>query len=347
MEKKDLDTFVATKSYRYFSGTTAGKIVIISLDKEPILICSRLERDQALREGWIKDVRAFSGWKAPLRRGEKVHFTKPHELLAECLKELNGTTIGYEALSRETVRKLRLLHPASYQELPQLAYEVRKIKDPEEIRLLKKSAEIATRGMRAAQETIRPSVTELEVAAQAEYEMRKSGSEGVSFPTIVASGRNSWLPHASASEKKIKKGELVVVDLGAFFKGYASDCTRTFEVSPNKKQRKIVEVVKRAQRAAISKIGDGILVKEVCAAAEKVIKKAGFLKYSPHGLGHGVGLEIHEPPSLYPGSKEILRNKMVTTVEPGVYIPKVGGARWEDMILVKKKPENLTLKYLS
>jgi Xaa-Pro aminopeptidase len=176
--------------------------------------------------------------------------------------------------------------------------------------------------------------------------MRRAGSEGTPFPTIVASGKNSWLPHASATTKKINRRELVVVDVGAIYKGYVSDLTRTFALSPTKKQLALVQLVKRAQRAAISRIRDGTKAADVDSAARKLLTSAGFARFSPHGTGHGVGMEIHEPPSLAPESEDILKAGMTITVEPGVYVKGLGGARWEDMVLVKRNGcELLALKF--
>jgi Xaa-Pro dipeptidase len=336
MKERELNAFVVFRSLRYFTDTTAGKALVVPLEGEPILICSRLERDRTLQEGWIKDVRAFSAWRAPLRSGEEVYFMKPHELLATCLRELGSNRVGYDVMGRSSLMKLKKLHPAGYQELPELVQEVRKIKTMEEVRLLRKSAELSMRGLRAAEEMIKLGVREIDVAAQAEYEMRRAGSEGTPFPTIVASGKNSWLPHASATTKKINRRELVVVDVGATHKGYVSDLTRTFALSPTKKQLALVQLVKRAQRAAISRIRDGTKAADVDSAARKLLTSAGYGRFSPHGTGHGVGVEIHEPPSLAPESKDVLRAGMTITVEPGVYVKGLGGARWEDMLLVKR-----------
>ena len=344
MELLGLDAFVVAKSGFYFSGTTACKMVVIPSDGEPILICSRLERERAAAESWIKDVRAFSAWKAPLRSGERVYFMRPHELLDSCLESIGARFVGYEGLPSSTVRALKKTGKRNCVELSKWVQELRAIKDPSEIKLLRKSAQIASRGMRAALETLRPGIREIDVAAQAEYEMRKRGSTGTPFPTIVASGKNSALPHASATEKKIRRGELVVIDLGATYRGYASDCTRTWGVGLSKKRLRLVEIVKRAQKSAVARLRDGMMVKEICAAANQVLNRAGLLRDSLHGLGHGVGIEIHELPSLYPGSKEVLKSGMVLTVEPGVYCRNIGGARWEDMFLIKKNDaEQLTM----
>ncbi|MFN4133230.1 MAG: M24 family metallopeptidase, partial [Candidatus Hadarchaeales archaeon] len=329
-----MDAYISFHSQRYFSLTTAGKAVIIPLDGPPILICSRLEFWQAKEESAISDIRAFSSWKSPKAPGENVCFMDLWKLIGISLKEIGALSVGYEDASRSFIKKIKTIHPASYREAPEIVMNLRKIKSREEIACLEKSAKIAVRGMRCAAESIAVGRTELEIAGEVEREMRRASSEGTPFPTIVASGRNSWHPHATAGQKKINQGELVVVDLGATWMGYASDMTRTFAISPTKKQLKLLETVKTAHDAASQKLMAGIAAKEIDATARKILQRAGLLRFLPHGCGHGVGLDIHELPSLAPNSKDILMSGMVTTVEPGAYMKNIGGARWENMFLI-------------
>ena len=341
LNKRGLDAFLAVQNTRYLAGTTAGKAVIVPADGEPVLICSRLELEQAKRESSIRDIRAFSGWKVPLQRGERVYFRKPWQLIAECLKKFGARAVGFDSLRFETLRKIRSAHDASYRELPELVLDLRKVKSRQELGWLKHSAKIAVKGMRCAAELIEAGRTELEIAAEAEHAMRLAGSEGTSFDTIVATGRNSLLPHATATRKKLREGELVVVDLGARYNGYASDMTRTFALNSSRKQLKLIELVRKAQRFAIEKVRDGAKASTIDRTARNTVDSAGYAKFYLHGTGHGVGLDIHEPPSLAPESKDILRRGMVVTVEPGLYLPRVGGARWEDMLEVTTKGHKL------
>ncbi len=298
------------------------------------MLCSRLELDRAQRESTIRDVRASFPSRVPLRKGERVYFGKFERLLARCLKELKAEKVGYDEIKPELLEKIRSAYTVEYLELPDLVWDLRKIKDRNEIKWLKKSAKLAEKGMRKAAELIESGRSEAEIAAEVEYTMRKAGSEGVPFNTIVASGKNSWLPHAGATNKRLGRGELVIVDLGATYKGYASDLTRTFAIAPTRKQRKLLEVAKRAQDAAISQVREGVKGADVDKAARKVLRREGYERFCLHGTGHGVGLNIHEPPSLAPESEDLLRKGMVVTIEPGVYVRGVGGARWEDMVLV-------------
>lgn len=344
IRKRGLDAFISSQNTLYLTGTTAGKAVMIPADGEPVLICSRLELTRAREESRIRDVRAFSGWRAPLQRGERVHFCEPWQLIAECLREIGARAVGFDGLRGETVRKIRGLHQASYRELPELILGLRMLKSKQELEWMKHSAEIAVKGMRCAAEMMGAGRTELEVAAEVEHAMRLAGSEGTPFESIVASGRNSLFPHATVTGKKLRKGELVVVDIGARYKGYASDMTRTFAIDPSRRQLRLIELVRAVQKLAIGKVRDGARASAVDGVARDAISSAGYGKFYPHGSGHGVGLEIHEPPSLAPNSKDVLREGMVITVEPGVYIPGVGGARWEDMLEVTRTGNKLLTK---
>jgi Xaa-Pro dipeptidase len=221
------------------------------------------------------------------------------------------------------------------------------VKDPTELASIRKAAELTDAGVKAALNAIKVGVREYEVAAEMEYAMRKLGSEGVAFDTIVASGARSAFPHGAHSgctDQKIRKGEFIVIDVGARYNNYRADLTRTFMIgTPSPKQKKIYEVVRKAHQKAFEKIKAGAKTRDIDAAARKVIEKAGFGKYFVHGLGHGVGLDIHEAPSLNPESKERLKVGNVVTDEPGIYIVNYGGVRIEDTVLVHKdQAEKLT-----
>lgn len=335
LEEKGLDAFLSKQNAHYLAGSSAANIALVT-GKESILLCRRLERDRAKRESKIKKIKAFAKSKIPLREGEEVLFGETGEVVGGILKELDVKRIGYDWLKDETLEKTKEIHEAEYLKEPDLIWDLRKIKTPNEIKRLKKSAEIATRGMRRAEELIEPGLTELEIASEVEYEMRKSGSDGTAFDTILAAGENSLLPHARPADKKLREGELIIVDLGARWKDYRSDMTRTFALSPTPKQEEIIKVVKEAQKAALEKVEAGIEAREVDEAARKIFRRNDYEKFFLHGSGHGVGLDIHEPPSLNPFSEDVLEENMVITVEPGIYLGEVGGVRFEDTVTVKE-----------
>jgi Xaa-Pro aminopeptidase len=226
-----------------------------------------------------------------------------------------------------------------------LIREIRKIKDRQEIELIRKACNLTSEGMRVAFETIKPGITEKEVAVEVEYAMRKKGSDGTGFDTIVASGVYSAFPHGACSNRIIREGDLVVVDLGATYEFYRSDMTRTFTAGKSsEKQRKIYETVKLAHQKAFETIKPNIPAREVDAAARQVIEAAGYGEFFVHNLGHGVGLEVHEAPILSPDSKDVLAAGNVVTDEPGIYLPAYGGVRIEDTVLITQTgAEKLTI----
>jgi Xaa-Pro aminopeptidase len=224
-----------------------------------------------------------------------------------------------------------------------LIWKLRKVKDERELQLMRKAGKITSVGMQAAYKTIKPGVTEIEVAAEIEYAMRKEGGWGIGFDTIVASGIRSAYPHGGCANRKIGKGDLVVVDIGSIYEHYCSDMTRTMVAGkPSEKQERMYEAVKTAQGKAYQVIKAKAKAKDIDQIARKTIRDAGYVPYD-HGLGHGVGLEIHEPPTLSATSKDRLVAGNVVTNEPGIYIPNFGGIRIEDTVLVQEgKAEKLT-----
>ena len=222
---------------------------------------------------------------------------------------------------------------------------MRSIKTSEEIARIKKACKIGEIGLKRAEESIEPGKTEREVTAEIEYEMRKEGSDGTPFKTIVASGKNSRFPHTQPGEKEIEEGESVVVDLGASWKSYNSDMTRTFLVSPTPEQKELFRIAKRAHEAGMEKVRAGIDAVEVDEAAREVFRKHDYEEFYLHGIGHGVGLDIHEPPTLSPSSEDELKENMVITIEPGIYFEETGGYRVEDMLIVKENGYELLTDY--
>jgi Xaa-Pro aminopeptidase len=215
---------------------------------------------------------------------------------------------------------------------------IRALKDKEEIARLRAAVRLGCSLFEIARRTIAPGIRESQVAAELEYEARLGGAEGMSFPSIVASGKRSALPHGVASRAAIPSRGFVVCDFGVILAGYCSDMTRTVHVGrPTVEAQRVYAAVLEAQLAAIATAGDGVSVREVDEAARKSLQKRGLASYFSHSTGHGVGLEIHEAPRIAASRSETLRAGMVVTIEPGVYIPGNFGVRIEDMIVVTEK----------
>lgn len=219
-----------------------------------------------------------------------------------------------------------------------LVERLRQIKDADEVKSLKKAFEIADNAFAELMKIIKPGMSENEVAAHLEFFMKVAGSDAPSFSTIIAAGPNSSCPHAQPGSRKLKKGEMVKIDFGAVYDGYHSDMTRTvFLGKATEKFKKIYSIVHEAQKKAIKAIKVGSICKDVDAVARKVITDAGYGENFGHGLGHSLGLEVHEAPSLSKKCEDEIRAGVTFTVEPGIYLPGWGGIRIEDVFLVKEK----------
>ncbi len=255
------------------------------------------------------------------------------ELLTE-LKAQSPKRLGYEGLSLKTFLDLSTELAGIEFIASDLVSNQRTIKDEEETALIRKACEIADIGISAAMEAIRSGVREYEVAAQAEYAMRVRGSRGFAFETLVASGPRSSYPHGRSTDREIRKGDLVTVDLGGVWEGYCSDITRTVVVgSPSPRDRRILQLVKKVHDKVLEEIRPSIEGVRVDAFSRRMFGER-YRSHFVHGLGHGVGLDIHEPPTLSPTSKDILAVGNVVTDEPGIYLKDYGGVRIEDTVLV-------------
>ncbi|MFH1902765.1 MAG: Xaa-Pro peptidase family protein [Candidatus Omnitrophota bacterium] len=239
--------------------------------------------------------------------------------------------------------KLQESFPTAYFELSLLPLQMRSVKDETEITLIRQASRITKNAFRQAQKMLKPGTKEEELALLLQGCMEKSGA-GTAFPVIAASGERTFFPHAIPTTSRISNQDWVMVDFGAKYSGYCSDITRVF--FPGKKDKQAAEILRilsAAKKAAEEKAGPGVPAKDVDAAGRNVLKKKGLDQYFIHGIGHGVGLSVHEEPILSPRSRDILKPGMVITLEPAVYIPGWGGMRMEDTYLVTKTGlENLT-----
>lgn len=213
--------------------------------------------------------------------------------------------------------------------------ELRQIKDESELKIIREAIKITDQAFDLIVDKIKTGVTEEEISLELEISLRKMGASGRSFDYIVASGERSALPHGTATAKKISKDEFITLDFGAKYQEYCSDFTRTLFIgNPQAKHQEVYQIVLEAQLAAIEGLKPGMTGKEVDKLARDVIENAGYGDYFGHGLGHSLGIEIHETPRLSPRDETILEPGMVLTVEPGIYLPGWGGVRIEDVVIV-------------
>jgi len=329
-EKKGFDGFLITSEANmlYFAGFPGAACLFIPKSGESTIYVYSVNYEQAKAEG--------KGFKVELVERDE----NPMAEIAKHAKALRIKKLAVDTLNLENYRNLskELRGKTKLKAQNNLVWGLRKVKDEEEIEFMRKAGELTSEAMKVAYEVIKPGVKEYEVAAEIEYAMRRKGSYGTAFETIVASGTRSAFPHGGCTDRQIRGGDLVVVDIGATYQLYRSDMTRTLVAEKSsEKQKKLYEIVKTAQEKAFQAIKPKAEAKEIDSIARKVVEEAGYGEYFVHGLGHGVGLEVHEPPTLNQESKDRLAIGNVVTNEPGIYIIGFGGIRIEDTVLVKKQ----------
>jgi len=334
LELHKLDFLLVTHipNIRYLTGFTGTAGVLAISGDRSVFITDGRYREQARHEVL----------------GAKVVITRKPPLLAAAdwlqsrARRQNKATVGIEPLHMSVSDRDRL-SPAlsgrfSIKNAAGLIEDMRLVKDKDEIALIRKAVLVGAELFNRLVGTIRPGVRETAIAAELEYAARKAGCDAMSFPTIIASGARSALPHGCASDQLIPRRGFVVCDFGVILTGYCSDMTRTLYVGrPDKLARNFYQAVRDAQLAGIEAVRPGVRVADVDRAARRGLKSAGLGRYFTHSTGHGVGLEIHEAPRIASGQTEILRPGMVITIEPGAYVPRKWGVRVEDMVVVTER----------
>ena len=322
--KIDSLIFFNRSNIRYLSGFTGSDgVLLINSDKTNLLVDGRYTI-QACREA--ADIQI-------------IEYRDKIEGIIQTIKKLKLKRVGFEAGSITVEMYNQLTNRFRQWAFVALTDElklIRACKDETEIALMKKAAGISSGAIFSLIQQIKPGCTEKELALQLEYNARKSGADGLAFEAIVAAGANSALPHAQPTDRKIKKGDFVVIDFGVTYRGYCSDetCTIAFGKLTDR-QKNAYQIVKDAHDRALAMIKENVHAADIDHCARSVFGKK-YGRYFVHGTGHGVGLEVHEAPRLAANSADILMPQMVITIEPGLYIPGLWGIRIEDTVLVKK-----------
>jgi len=330
IDAEELDGFVVTHpaNLRYLCGYTGSNGLLLFVGGRRVFFTDGRYTQQARDE--VRGVRVVIA-KGPLL-----------EAAAKIIGDGKRTAIGFEAdhtsvAAANDMRRL-LRRKVKWKPVPGLVMRQRIVKDAGELSIIRKAVRMGAEVYEQAVERIRAGVAESEVAGELEFAARRAGADGMSFETIVAGGKRSALPHGRASRQPIPRRGFVVIDSGVVFAGYCSDMTRTVHVGrAGREERRWYDAVLEAQLAGIAAVKPGVTAGEVDHAAREVLRQAKLDKFFTHSTGHGVGLEIHEPPRLGAGQKEELQVGMVVTIEPGIYVPDKGGIRIEDMVVVTAK----------
>lgn len=261
--------------------------------------------------------------------GEVEKIIKDNNLESICFEKEHVTYSTFETLKEKLSAELVPVDG--------IVENLRLIKDEEEIQTIQKAIQITEQAYEHILEYVEEGMTEIEVANELDFFMRSKGASGVSFDTIVASGHRSAMPHGVASEKKIEQGDMITIDFGCYYNGYVSDMTRTFALGdPGEELKKIYQIVLEANLKASEAAKAGMTGKELDKVARDYITEAGYGDQFGHSLGHGIGLEVHEGPGVSHRSEVELKENMIVTNEPGIYVPGLGGVRIEDDLVIKE-----------
>lgn len=332
MNEKGWDSLLVTdpKHVYYLTGFASDPHerflgLLLVRGEEPTLIVPALDAEAANAASSVKNI---------VTHGDTDN---PYALLQRLFKGSIGT-LGIEKEQLTVARYEELSAAVSakqYADIGPLLRSMRVNKSPEEIKRMKHAMELIEEVLRQGLKSVKTGVTEIEIVAELEYLMKKLGAQGPSFETMVLSGPKTALPHGTPGDRKIQQGDLLMFDMGVYADGYASDITRTFavgDISPELK--KIYNAVLEANLQGIQAIKPGVTLASVDKAARDAIENAGYGPYFLHRLGHGLGMDVHEYPSVHGNNADLVQPGMVFTVEPGVYVAGLGGVRIEDDIFV-------------
>lgn len=326
MKETDTEAFLVHHGInrRYLSGFTGTSGILFILPEQAFFLTDFRYLEQAKEQApHFQLIDATNGWWDEVAKLCGKHRVKKLRFEADYLSFSQYTALQ-EALSNVA------LEPTTG-----WIEKLRQKKDANELALIRKAAEIADHAFEKILQVLRPGLTEREISLRLEMMMREMGASSSSFEMIVASGKRSALPHGVASEKLLKKGDLVTLDFGAIYEGYCSDLTRTVVLGkPSSQQKEIYDIVLEAGKRTIAALHAGMSGKQADAIARDYITEHGYGEAFGHSTGHGIGLEIHEHPRLSKNSEDILEPDMVVTVEPGIYLPEIGGVRIEDDVRI-------------
>jgi len=326
MDSNQLDgiLFTGLENIRYLCGFTGSDGAYILTQRESF---------------FLTDSRYWTQSEKEVIGSQIVRYNKKLEGIAFHLADLKLKRIGFESLSlsfslHQSLMK-KITNGVDFLPLENELRNLRALKDDQELLSMKSAIDISSRAFEHILGMMKEGVIERDLALEMEFFMKKNGADAMGFDVILASGKRSALPHGKAGEKRIQRGDLILIDFGSRFDGYHSDQTRTVVCgNPSPDQKKIYQIVKEAHDRAIEKIRPRIPILEIDAAARNYIRDCGYDEYFGHGTGHGIGLAVHEEPVVNRDNKEPAQEGMVFTIEPGIYLPALGGIRIEDMVRV-------------
>lgn len=313
--------------------------VMLFQEAEPFVICPKMEVPDAKASGWGFEAIGHSDTDNAMAILEQAVASRGIKLKKAAVEKNHMTVERYESLQH-------FFGNLSFESLDEQLNRMRVIKDEQEIAVLRTAAEYADYAIEIGCNALKEGVTELEVLTEIELALKKRGISHMSFDTMVLFGEKTASPHGKPGSRKLQAGDFVLFDLGVIYEGYCSDITRTVAFgTPTAEQRKIYDTVLQAELAAVRAAKPGVTAAELDRTARQIIEEAGYGSYFTHRLGHGLGISVHEFPSLHGANELPLEPGMVFTVEPGIYVPAVTGVRIEDDLVVTEKGVEVLTKY--
>ncbi|MFS0644450.1 aminopeptidase P family protein [Siminovitchia sp. 179-K 8D1 HS] len=338
LEKENIDMalIISPKSVFYYTGFDSNPherfmaLAIDLINKKEYLFVPSLDKEAAKQQSSVQEIISVSDGMNPYEK----------------LKDTVGSQISRVGLETQTasiyqLEQLNRCFPGfQYKNIGAVISDQRMRKSKEESKKVKRAVEVIEQVLREGIENFKIGMTEMELTAEFEYLMKKFGAEGPSFSTTVLSGEKSALPHGSPGNRKIIHGDFLLIDMGVVLDGYCSDITRTFMIGEeNQKQKEIYETVQEAVKQAVGTAKARIPLGDVDSAARRVISEAGFGKYFNHRVGHGLGIEAHEEPSIHENNQGLIESGLLFTIEPGIYISNLGGVRIEENVYIDENGE--------
>lgn len=308
-------------------------------EAEPFLVCPSMEKGEAKKSGWEYEIIGYSDTDRPWDFIQKA--------IQSRINKVSKAAIEKEHLNVERYEELSLLFPnAMFISAEEKLRTLRMMKDAKELKIIEEACALADYAIEVGVSEIREGKTELEILSAIEYALKQKGVTEMSFATMVLTGANAASPHGTPGLTKVQKGDLVLFDLGVVVDRYCSDITRTVAYGDiSAKQKEIYDTVLTAQLAAIEASKPGVTAAEVDLTARRIIAGGGYGEYFPHRLGHGLGISVHEYPSMTETNSLVLKEGMVYTIEPGIYVPEVAGVRIEDDIYITYDGAKVLTKY--
>jgi Xaa-Pro dipeptidase len=308
-------------------------------EEEPFLVCPAMEKHSVKSAGWDDEIIGYSD------------IDHPWELIFQAITKrrikVNNLAIEKEHLNVERFEELMKIFPKSrFVSAEEKLRQLRMVKDPHELKIIEEACALADFAVEVGVSEIKEGKTELEILAAIEFSLKAKGVTEMSFATMVLTGANAASPHGTPGLTKVQKGDMVLFDLGVVVDRYCSDITRTVAFGNiSEQQKEIYDTVLKAQLAAISASKPGIAAAKVDLTARSIISEAGFGEFFPHRLGHGLGISVHEYPSMTETNNLILEEGMVYTIEPGIYVPEVAGVRIEDDVYITNDGVKILTKF--